>query len=123
MIKYLIDSLWPFIPENQRHLIKIDSESVREFSIKKVELYGPIWIVATLIIEFVVLGHLQSSFTLQPNARYDAEYLLAKQANYSLSKLFTITFLMFLFFIVNPFVCYLLFKNRGAMEVTFTSLL
>jgi hypothetical protein len=26
MIKNLTDALWPFIPENQRHLVKIDSE-------------------------------------------------------------------------------------------------
>ena len=30
---------------------------------------------------------------------------------------------MLLFFLLNPFVCYLLFKNKGAMEITFISLL
>lgn len=30
----LIDALWPFIPENQHHLIENDAESIREFKKK-----------------------------------------------------------------------------------------
>lgn len=35
ILNKLLDALWPFIPENQHHLIKIDSESVREFKTRK----------------------------------------------------------------------------------------
>jgi hypothetical protein len=28
----LIDAMWPFIPENQHHLIENDAESVRDYS-------------------------------------------------------------------------------------------
>ena len=89
------------------------------------ELYGPIWIVATLIIEFIVLGHLQTALSTKPvvSSKYTPDELLSIQANYSISKLFTVTFLMLIFFLINPFVCYLLFKNKGAMEITFISLL
>ncbi len=60
----LIDALWPFIPENQHHLIENDAEQVREFKAKpnQHELYGPLWILATLIIELCILGHLQTLF-------------------------------------------------------------
>ncbi len=123
MIKNLIDAFWPFIPENQHHLVKIDSESVREFKIKKQELYGPLWIVATLIIEFVILGHLQKAFTQTPTGTMNTEELLVKQANYSIHKIFTVSFLMLFIFILNPFVAYLVFKNKGALEINYISLL
>jgi hypothetical protein len=48
---------------------------------------------------------------------------LARQANYSLQKVFKTTFLMMLMFIFNPFVAYLIFKNKGAIEVTYANLL
>lgn len=51
------------------------------------------------------------------------EELLAKQANYSLQKVFKTTFFLLLMFIVNPFIAYLVFKNKGAIEVTYASLL
>jgi len=37
--------------------------------------------------------------------------------------MFTTTFLMSFLFIVNPFIVYLVFKNRGAIEVNFVQLL
>ena len=57
----LVDGLWPFIPENQHYLInkKDDVESVRQFKVKpNTELYGPIWILLTLIVQFCILSHL-----------------------------------------------------------------
>ena len=49
--------------------------------------------------------------------------LLAKFANQSMNRLFKVSFLISLMFLVNPFIAYLVFKNRGAMTVTFTHLL
>lgn len=37
--------------------------------------------------------------------------------------MFKTVFLMFFLFIINPFIAYLVFKNRGAIEVTFVHLL
>jgi hypothetical protein len=51
------------------------------------------------------------------------EEILTKQANYSLQKVFKTTFLLLLLFVLNPFVSYLVFKNRGAIEVTYINLL
>lgn len=52
-----------------------------------------------------------------------ADDLLAKFANQSMSKLFKTTFLVAFMFLLNPFIAYLVFKNRGALEVTFIHLL
>ena len=49
--------------------------------------------------------------------------MLAKFANQSVSRLFKIAFLIVLMFLLNPFIAYLIFKNRGALEVTYTHLL
>jgi len=78
----LADALWPFFPEYQYHLAHEDSESqqVKQF-IKRpnIELYGPIWIFITLIIEICILGHLQQAIRLEfgsqleqsaPNSHY-----------------------------------------------------
>jgi len=55
----IIDALWPFFPENQHHLIRNDGERISDFKKKsEIELYGPIWIFVTLIIELCILGHL-----------------------------------------------------------------
>lgn len=45
------------------------------------------------------------------------------QANYSLKKFFKTTFILLFMFTVNPFIAYLVFKNRGSLEVTFINLL
>ena len=49
--------------------------------------------------------------------------MLAKFANQSVARLFKVTFLIVLMFLLNPFIAYLVFKNKGAMEVTFTHLM
>jgi hypothetical protein len=46
-----------------------------------------------------------------------------KFANQSVSRIFKLSFLVTLLFVLNPFIGYLVFKNRGALEVTFTHLL
>jgi hypothetical protein len=56
-------------------------------------------------------------------AYFKNEDLLAKFANQSVARLFKVTFLVILMFLLNPFIAYLVFKNKGAMEVTFTHLM
>jgi hypothetical protein len=95
------------------------------------ELYGPLWIALTLIIEFCILGHMIGALKLQSlltsgdtlQSQYQNEDLLAKFATQSMSKLFKIAFLVVLMFLLNPFIAYLIFKNRGAIEVTYIHLL
>jgi len=48
--------------------------------------------------------------------------MIVKFANQSVSKLFKITFIVIFMFLLNPFIAYLVFKNKGAMEVTFIHL-
>lgn len=88
------------------------------------------WIAVTLIIEFCILSHMIGALKLQSiisnssdEAYYKNEDMLEKFANQSVARLFKVTFLIILMFLVNPFIAYLVFKNRGAMEVTFTHLL
>jgi len=50
------------------------------------------------------------------------EDMITKFANDSVSKLFKITFLIGLTFLLNPFISYLVFKNKGALEITFVHL-
>lgn len=111
----LIDALWPFLPENQH--FQADNE-IQYKQGTKVELYGPLWIIITLIIEFSILGHLQSVNLLTPP---DATSM-AKTANVNVHQVFRIAFLLSLYFFFSPFVSYLLFKAKGAFEVTFTQL-
>ncbi len=129
----LLDALWPFFPENQHHLIENDAEQVREFKTKSnsQELYGPIWIVVTLAIELCIIAHLLGAIALeqqlsqntQPQLQFLNDQLITNFANTSVQKMFKTVFIMFFFFIVNPFIAYLVFKNRGAIEVTFVHLL
>ena len=120
--------MWPFLPENQ-YDIDNDAEEVREFKKRDVskELYGPIWIIATFIIELCIVGHLIGVFRLEAEVRLNKnqfkfmnEDLVVKFANHTLHKMFTTIFLLSFFYILNPFIGYLTFKNRGAVEVTFT---
>jgi hypothetical protein len=70
---------------------------VREFKQRPhIELYGPIWIFATLIIELCILGHLTKAFELAKNDASEAD--IAKQTDYTIDKIFKTTFVMTLFF-------------------------
>lgn len=48
------------------------------------------------------------------------ENILTKFANHSVHKVFKTAFVMTLMFFCNPFIAYLVFKNKGAFEVTYT---
>jgi hypothetical protein len=84
----------------------------------------------TLIIEFCLLSHLIGALKLQavisshgPSAALTDQDLLSRFATQSMSRLFSVSFLVSLMFLGNPFIAYLVFKNKGALEVTFTHLL
>ena len=49
----LSDAMWPFQPDYQSHLVDCKFQPRTSF-----ELYGPVWIFITMIIEFLILGHL-----------------------------------------------------------------
>jgi hypothetical protein len=63
------DAIWPFFPENQHHLKVNDQEMISDYSEQKMktnqELYGPLWIAFTLVIEFSIISHLIGAFKLQ----------------------------------------------------------
>ena len=52
--------MWPFYPENQPHILNPSNpESMKRVStLSPLEMYGPLWICVTLIIEILVIGHL-----------------------------------------------------------------
>lgn len=54
---------------------------------------------------------------------YHQEDVYVKQANYSVQKMFKVSFLMLTIFFCNPFIVYLIFKNKGAFEISYVHLL
>ena len=59
MIEKLIDAAIPFYPENQTHLQAPGKQATR----RQLELYGPVLIYVTMIIEFLIVGHYQKLVT------------------------------------------------------------
>ena len=55
----LADALWPLNPENQPNALnpKNPVNFKRASSLTPNELYGPLWIMITLIIELLIMGH------------------------------------------------------------------
>lgn len=87
------------------------------------ELYGPIWIYLTLVIEFVILGHMtnylaDSAKHLQVNSELVA-LLSKKTADQSLKRIMKISFFLGVFYFGVPFVTYLMFKSKQAMEISY----
>ena len=60
MLSKLKDGMWPFSPENQpTELNPANKEGHKRTSaFSPNEMYGPLWIMFTLTIEILVLGHL-----------------------------------------------------------------
>lgn len=48
---------------------------------------------------------------------------MAKQADYSVQKAFKIAFIMTFLFFCNPFIAFLVFKSKGAIDITYSMLL
>lgn len=87
------------------------------------ELYGPLWLFVTLLVEFIILGHMTNQMTTNAKSTGNSELfamLSAQTADKSLKRIMKITFLLAVFYLGNPFVSYLMFKSKNAIEVTFT---
>lgn len=84
------------------------------------ELYGPIWIYITLVVEFVILGHLTNQ--VQNNLKNTGELhdmLARKAADQSLKRIMKISFFLGVFYLGVPFVTYVIFKGRQALEASY----
>ena len=70
MILKLKDAVWPFHPENQpRELNQKLQDGHRKVSARSPnEMYGPVWILFTMIVAIVVMSHLVK--TLRSQAGY-----------------------------------------------------
>ena len=98
------------------------------YKTKNTELYGPIWIFVTLLVEFVILGHLsnrletsQKQMTMAGNTGANEILGLLNQrvADASLKRIMKIFFILSCFYFGNPFVTYAMFKSNNAFEVTY----
>ena len=95
---------------------------IQEFNNKKsdTEVYGALWVTLTIIMELLLLCSFNqiigNEFTENKESR---DYIMSS----SLRRIMPISFLVSLLFFSNPFIAYLVFKNRQAFEVTFTWLL
>lgn len=56
MLEKLNDAAMPFYPENQTHLVPAPTQLPPR---QQFELYGPLWIYITMIVEFLIVGHFQ----------------------------------------------------------------
>jgi hypothetical protein len=95
----------------------------RRYKREMAELYGPVWIFITLIVEFVILGHMTNSLKTTAKGKGNAEVinlLAAKTADQSLKRIMKIVFFLGCFYFGIPFTTYLMFKSKQAFEVTFT---
>jgi len=46
----LKDAMWPFFPQHQHHIIKPDGSRLAKPPAPTTEIYGPLWILITLMI-------------------------------------------------------------------------
>jgi hypothetical protein len=81
------------------------------------EIYGPIWILITLVVELNMVGHFRQIFT-------EGEASLANQSlsTDSVKKVSKTAFLFALYFLGTPFVLYMVFKSKQALDVSYTRL-
>jgi len=102
-----LDALVPLFPEFQTHL---QPENDRQQHLRRsFELYGPVWIFITMVIEFLILGHfaklLSSGNTDMGDGvlkRYQFFSPETANANQSLHKIATMSFLLAVFFLGVP---------------------
>ena len=86
MKEKLTDALWPFIPSNQVHLPEVirsisDRRRSHErtdkqrysYIVNRDELYGPLWIMITLIVELLILGHVSKLLKIELGMGMTAE--------------------------------------------------
>ena len=147
----LVDALWPLTPENQPNALnpKNPLHHKRPSSLTPNELYGPLWIMITLIIELLIMGHVTHLLRIelgygQSSGQPEADQELvgaivarlgggkaalfdasAANANAALSKIMTLAFLITLFFTVVPLAAYFTFRSSGRIsdETSYTRLI
>jgi len=85
------------------------------------ELYGPMWIFVTLVVEFVILGHMSAQLATKSESAEMLQMLSAKNTSASLHRIMRLAFTLAFFYLGLPFSSYLMFKSTNAMEVTFFS--
>lgn len=129
------DALWPFRPEempSELNPAQLETHR-RASSFSPNELYGPLWIMFTLIVEMLIMGHIVK--TLRANMGFgigssqdSADSMLVEQvieryggvgsmvfdpstanANQALKSIMRVFFLVFFFFAFVPFATYLVF--------------
>ncbi len=131
----LKDAFWPFRPENMPISLNPDlKEGQRRISSRSPnEMYGPLWIMFTLIVMLVVMGHLSKSLRVEIGYGIGAEQSLADSllmdqlitryggvgtyvfdpsttnANIALKSILKVFFIVFFFFAAVPFAVYLTF--------------
>lgn len=112
----VLDAFWPFEPEkklkNDEEVPTLGQEKPSEFIL---ELYGPIWILITLVIEFSMVGHFKQVFTSQ-------EHELQAISSESIKKVSKTAFFFLFYFFACPFVLYMTFKSKQAFDVTYARL-
>mmetsp|Transcript_3361 Transcript_3361/g.5622 ORF Transcript_3361/g.5622 Transcript_3361/m.5622 type:complete len:181 (+) Transcript_3361:818-1360(+) len=95
---------------------------INQYRSDNVELYGPLWIFVTLVIEFIILGYMSNTIEVQKESSKNFEmmaFLAQKATDRSLKRIMKILFLFNCFYLGMPFGSYLMFKGRNAIEVTF----
>lgn len=87
------------------------------------ELYGSLWVFVTLVVEFIILGHLTNLMSTQASTKNDEimNMMLQKNRSATLQRIMKLAFFFACFYLGLPFISYLQFKGRQAMEITFTS--
>jgi len=94
-------SLWPFCSKTS---LFVDED--------RVDLYGPIWIMLTLIVEIAVVGFINYQIDVAAMAIEIKEGYVPKQmlASYSLTKIARAGFVCIAYFLLNPLLLLLLIK-------------
>ena len=112
----LLDALVPLFPEFQTHL---QSENSRPQERHSFELYGPLWIFITMVIEFLILGHFDKLLLSGNNdemfsgvpKKYGFFSADTLNANQSLHKIATMSFLLAVFFLGVPLAQYMTLRS------------
>ena len=67
MKQKLADAMWPLTPENQPNTLnpKNPVNYKGPSSLTPNELYGPLWIMITLIVELLIMGHISKQLKIE----------------------------------------------------------
>ena len=91
-----------------------------QYKAENFEMYGPLWIFVTLVIEFIILGHLSNQLSTQTGHSEEMLSLLVqKNTSNTLQRIMRIVLILGLFYIGWPSTTYLMIKGANGMEVTF----